>query len=123
MTKKEVFKRVYEMLSIADFPDKDEILQKVKREIESLENKSNNKRPTAKQTANEEFKELILNILITSEEPMTIADMQRINDVLAGLSNQKISALIKQLRSEGKVKRTLEKKVAYFSIGNESEIE
>lgn len=123
MSKKEVFKRVYEMLSIADFPDKEEILQKLEHEIELLENKSNNKKPTAKQVANEELKELILNVLVTSGEPMIISDMQKANDILAGLSNQKISALIKQLRSEGKVKRTLEKKVAYFSIGNESGLE
>jgi len=118
-----MFKKVYDVLTMSEFSEKEEILQKIEREIELLENKSNNKRATAKQVANEEFKELILEILTASGEPMIISDMQKANDVLAGLSNQKISALIKQLRSEGKVKRTLEKKVAYFSIGNESGLE
>jgi len=123
MTKLEMFKKVYDVAYVADFLEKEEVLQKLEHEIELLENKSKNKKQTEKQRENEEFKKLIFEVVMSGEEPMTISDMQSVNDVLAQLKNQKISALIKQLREEGKVKRIFKKKVAYFTTGNEKEDE
>ena len=39
----------------------------------------------------------------------------------AGLSNQKVSALLTQLRKSGEVVRTIEKKVAFYSLADEVE--
>ena len=46
---------------------------------------------------------------------MTITEMQKANSELAELSNQKISALLKQMTENGSVKREEIKRKAYFS--------
>ena len=51
--------------------------------------------------------------------PKTIKEMQADVEVLAPLSNQRITHLLTDLRKAGTVARTYVKKVAYFSIGTE----
>lgn len=54
-------------------------------------------------------------VLGTFENPVTITEMQK-TDELSEYSNQKLSALLKKLVSAGEVVRTEEKKKAYFSL-------
>lgn len=74
---------------------------------------------TKEQQANEKIKEVILEILKKCTEPKAIKELQAENKALIGVekySNQKISALMKQLISVGLVERVEEKKVAKFKI-------
>ena len=88
-----------------------EKLEKMKIQFEKKN--SAEKKPTATQIANEGIKNIILETL--SEKSMTITEMQKLNSELAELSNQKISALLKQMTENGSVKREEIKRKAYFS--------
>ena len=88
-----------------------EKLEKMKIQFEKKN--SAEKKPTATQIANEGIKNVILETL--SEKSMTITEMQKSNSELAELSNQKISALLKQMTESGSVKREEIKRKAYFS--------
>ena len=88
-----------------------EKLEKMKIQFEKKN--SAEKKPTATQIANEGIKNIILETL--DEKSMTITEMQKANSELAELSNQKISALLKQMTESGSVKREEIKRKAYFS--------
>ena len=85
-------------------------LEKMKVQFEKKN--SAEKKPTATQIANEGIKNLILEVIGNSS--LTITEMQKINDELAELSNQKISALLKQMVENGSVVREEIKRKAYF---------
>ena len=88
-----------------------EKLEKMKIQFEKKN--SAEKKPTATQIANEGIKNIILETL--DEKSMTITEMQKSNSELAELSNQKISALLKQMTESGSIKREEIKRKAYFS--------
>ena len=88
-----------------------EKLEKMKIQFEKKN--SAEKKPTATQIANEGIKNIILETLC--EKSMTITEMQKSNSELAELSNQKISALLKQMTESGSIKREEIKRKAYFS--------
>jgi DNA-binding transcriptional regulator GbsR (MarR family) len=90
----------------------DNMMEFLEREIELLEKKNANKKPTAQQSANEGIKEAILEGLV---ERMTITEMQKSIPELAELSNQRISALVRQMVDAGTIIRTEDKRKAYFS--------
>lgn len=85
------------------------------KKIEQLDKKSSTgeKKPTATQVANEKLKVELLEVM----EPnmvYTITDLTKMFEV--EISNQKMSALVRQLVLEGKVKRFEEKRKAYFQL-------
>ena len=89
----------------------------INHEIELLENKKSSvRKPTANQVANESFMNTIVEVLTENGKPMTIGEIQESNDSLALLTNQRISALLTQLKNNGVVVRTEEKRKAYFSM-------
>ena len=87
-----------------------EKIEKMKAQFEKKN--SAEKKPTATQVANEGIKNIILETL--GEKSMTVSEMQKANSELAELSNQKISALIKQMTDNGSVVREEIKRKAYF---------
>ena len=70
---------------------------------------------TAEQKKNEIIKEQLIEVLARCEEPQQIKDLMRMEE-FSEYSNQKLSALLKQLVSAEKVERVEEKKVAKFKI-------
>ena len=72
------------------------------------------RKPTATQKANEGYKEAILEFMEVGKK-YTITDLMKEVVELADLSNQRVSALVRQLKEEGLVERTEEKRKAYFS--------
>ena len=92
----------------------DEVKAKIEKMKAQFEKKNSaEKKPTATQVANEGIKGVILETL--GAKSMTITEMQKANSELAELSNQKISALLKQMSESGSVKREEIKRKAYFS--------
>ena len=87
-----------------------EKVEKMKLQFEKKN--SAEKKPTATQIANEGIKSVILEII--GEKSMTITEMQKVNGELAELSNQKISALLKQMTENGSVVREEIKRKAHF---------
>lgn len=92
------------------------VVDYAKHEIELLDKKASNKAPTKVQIENENIKNVIVEVLTSANEPMTITDITNANETLVNLSNQKISALLTQLINAKLVVRTSDKKKAYFSI-------
>lgn len=91
------------------------------RRIELTEKKNakgGNAKPTAQQVANEGIKAVIIGVLTNATEPMTINAMCKENAELAGLSNQRISALLTQLidKGNGCVVRSEVKGKAHFAM-------
>ena len=70
---------------------------------------------TAEQKKNEGIKEQLIEVLARCEEPQQIKDLMRMEE-FSGYSNQKLSALLKQLVTAEKVERVEDKKVAKFKI-------
>ena len=87
----------------------------IEREIELLNEKRSNSKPTKTQIENEKIKEKILEVLTDVNEVMTISELMTA-DGLENYSNQKLSVLCHQLVNEHKVVNTKVKKVSYFKI-------
>ena len=87
----------------------------IEREIELLNKKRSNSKPTKTQKENEKIKEKILIALEKIDEPVTITELAKMNG-LTEYSNQKLSVLSHQLVDEHKVVNTKVKKVSYFKI-------
>lgn len=109
MTKREMFEQIK-----AHLTDKAEI-EFVDHELELLAKKNSaDKKPTANQLQNEVIKTSILEGM-AENRMYTISEMQKEITACAELSNQRVSALVRQLVADGKVTRTLDKRKAYFS--------
>lgn len=106
------------VLAIDEVKANDELAEKLTALKESVSKKSTSKsnKPNAKQKANEEIKEKIMEILFA--EPTRLFTISEICKAYTDeeLSNQKVSSLVRQLVAEDKVKRTEDKRKAYFSI-------
>ena len=116
MTKKMTKKDHFNMLKAIPEVAQNEILMNfIDHEIELLEKKnSSEKKPTAQQKANESFKAKIVEVLKANKNPMTITEIQKADNELGEMSNQRVSALVRQLKDEGLVERIEDKKKAYF---------
>ena len=114
ITKREMFNQILNHLT-----DTDEI-NFIKHEIELLDHKaSGTRKPTPTQVANEHFKELIVEVLIESDTALEIKDIQNKNPQLELLTNQKMSALLTQLKSSGVIERVTEGRKALFKVVGE----
>lgn len=87
----------------------------IEGEIELLNKKHSNSKPTKTQIENEKIKEKILIAFEKIDEPVTITELAKM-DGLTEYSNQKLSVLCHQLVDEHKVVNTKVKKVSYFKI-------
>ena len=76
---------------------------------------SADRKPTATPTANGNTKAEILAVLADGTA-RTVTEIMSAVPTLNGASNQKASALVRQLVEEGSVKRELVKRKAYFSL-------
>ena len=93
MTKLQV---VTMMLANAEISANEVFKAYLENEKALLEKKASNRKATKTQTENVGIKATILTVLEDFNKPMTITDIQGANEDLKALSNQKISALVKQ---------------------------
>ena len=115
ITKKEMFTMIK-----AQVKDNAEMVAFIDHEIELLDKKASNKKATKTQEANVGIKSIILTVL-EGAKPMTVTEMQGASAELGELSNQKVSALVRQLVDAGKVVRIIDKKVSRFSLADKGE--
>ena len=108
----------FEMLSKLDAVQTNEVLAEfVAHEMELLANKkSAPKKPTTAQVANEAIKTAIVDFLSNGEK-FTIGELMKFVPALPDtMTPQRLTALVTQLKNEGKVIRTEDKRKAYFSL-------
>ena len=93
----------------------------LENELALLDKKAQNKKATKTQEQNVGIKATILKVLAIIGSG-TVTDIQNGNEELSALSNQKVSALVRQLVESGEVVKTTNKKKSIFSLA-ESEVE
>lgn len=93
----------------------EEKLVSIKVALEKKSAKSGERKPTKTQVANEGFKEIILANM-ESNRLYTVTELTKEMPFGEELSNQRVSALVRQLKDAGKVERIEEKRKAYFRI-------
>lgn len=118
ITKKERFE---EIVKIAENLGNEGLKEFALHEIELLENKRNSKTATATQKANEGLKENIVNFLTENKgNKYTVTDLiaqvPEFQELEVTLTNQKVSALCKQLVDGGDIKKVTEKKKSLFYV-------
>lgn len=110
MTKREMFEQIKANYDLTE----DEVAF-IDHELELLAKKNSaEKKPTAVQVANEGIKSAILEGMEVGKK-YTITDLMKSIPACAELSNQRVSALVRQLLNADLVERTEEKRKAYFS--------
>ena len=121
VTKRERFSQLMEIVKASKVENSAELVAFIEHEVELLTKKnSRSGKPTKTQVENETIKAQIISVLERIGKPMTVTQLLAESE-FAGLSNQKISALLTQLRKSGEVVRTIEKKVAFYSLPDEVE--
>lgn len=102
-------------IAMKSVEDNKEVYEKLEALKESISKKNSAERkPTATQKANEGYKEAILSFMEVGKK-YTISELMKSVVEIADLSNQRVSALVRQLKESGFVERTEEKRKAYFS--------
>lgn len=113
------------VLAMREVQENSELVEKLttmknqfEKKNKSSVNANGEKILTAEQKKNESLKEILLTILAQYDEPKAIKELQAENDEINPTiySNQKISALFRQLLKEGKIERIEEKRVAKFKL-------
>ena len=121
VTKRERFSQLMEIVKASKVENSAELVAFIEHEVELLTKKnSRSGKPTKTQVENETIKAQIISVLERVGKPMTVTQLLAENE-FTGLSNQKVSALLTQLRKSGEVVRTIEKKVAFYSLADEVE--
>ena len=113
MTKREMFNAIAE---VAEVKANEEMVAFIKHEIELLDNRKSGKGLTKTQKENEVLMANIEADLIRIGDRVTVSDLITNSEDLSGLSNQKVSALLRKMVEDKKVVKTIEKKKAYFSV-------
>ena len=112
ITKRDRFNALLNMAEVKANPD---MVAFIEHELELLAKKNSaDKKPTAQQTANEGIKSAILEGM-EDNRLYTVTELQKSIPDCAELSNQRVSALLRQMKDDGLVVRTEDKRKAYFS--------
>lgn len=98
-----------------------ELIAFIDHEIELLAKKHSKSGETARQKENVGVKATIINTLAILGKPVTVTELQKECDELDALSNQRVSALLKQLIESGEVVKTIDKKKSLFSLAETDE--
>ena len=124
ITLKENFERLAGVVKGAniDETEKNELLLFINNRIEQINKKASG--TSAKEKENkalqDQIKAILLDLLAQQSEPINIATMLKV-EPLSQYTNQRISAILTKLIAEGKVERTVIKKVPFFAIAKETE--
>ena len=111
MTKKEMFATIATLLA-----DNTEVVEFCNHEIELLANRKTSKTPTKTQKANEGIMDTIEHDLAEFEAPVTVTELIAGGEGLEGLTNQKVSALLRKMVEAGRVVKTIEGKKSKFAL-------
>ena len=119
LTKKDYFEMIKGVCA-----DRADIIDFCNHEIELLTRKNSKGGATKTQKENEVVAEMLMKELAKINRPVTITDLMNTSEIVKNyilengnpLSNQKISAIFKQLVENKKLVKVTDKKKSYFSI-------
>lgn len=116
MTKKMTKREMYEQIK-ANYALTEAEVAFIDHELELLAKKNastGERKPTATQKANEGIKETIVGVLADNGEQMTVTEIAKAID--GDYTNQKISALVRQLIADGRVEKVVDKRKSFFKL-------
>jgi hypothetical protein len=117
MTNKKTQKDYFnEIIELAAENGRDDLVAFCEDRIEKLSRKSGSKKPTKTQVENEGLKDVIKDAMATLGKASTVTEIQAVDIVLGDLTNQRVSALLRQMVNDGKVVKTIEGKKSLFSL-------
>ena len=110
MTQRDYFN---EIITLAQANGRQDIVDFAEGRIEALNKKSENRKPTKTQVENDALKERITAVLTAEGQTVT-----EILTALAeeGLSNQKVSALLRQMVADGVAVKSTDKRKSVFTL-------
>lgn len=122
LTNKEMFANVIAIVRACEI-EKDEksvLVEFLEKQVDALNKKAENKKPTKAQEENEKIKVELVNALVLDEKGLTISDLQTLG---FDYSNQKLSALLNQLYKDGLVEKEVgkDRKTVFKLIQEEEE--
>jgi hypothetical protein len=121
LTKKDYFEMIKGICG-----DREDIVSFCDHEIELLSRKNSKSGATKTQTENIKVAEMLVAELAKVARPITITDLMNTSEVVKAyklengntLSNQKISAIFKQLVDNKTIVKVIDKKKSYFSVAD-----
>ena len=118
VTKRENFEAIRKVLANIELEENlaNQFNEFIDHEIELLDKKATSRGTSKTNQANENLKTTIVEALKEIARPVTITELQKENSEMSEYSNQKLSALLKQLVDNGIVTKTIDKKKSYFSV-------
>ena len=124
ITKNEYFEMIKKIEEVKNNP---ELMMFIEHEQELLKRKSSKGGATKTQTENVKVAEMLIAELAKIAKPVTITDLMNTSDIIKeyklengnSLSNQTISAILKQQVDAGKVVKVTDKKKSLFSIAKD----
>lgn len=105
-----------EIIALAKANERDDLVEFAEGRIAILDKKKGSSKMTKTQEENVAIKAILAEVVGTFAEGATVSEILKSDDRLADFSNQKVSALLRQLVDEGKVVKTTDKKKSIFSI-------
>ena len=120
LTKKDYFEMIKGVCA-----DRADIVDFCNHEIELLSRKNSKSGTTKTQKENEIVANMLVEELAKIGKPITITDLMNTSEIVKNytlengnnLTNQKISAIFKQLVESDRIVKVTDKKKSYFSIG------
>ena len=115
LTKRDRFEALLKMTEVQANPD---MVAFIEHEIELLAKKNaGDKKPTAKQMENDAVKQVILDEMTANPDKLyTVTDLIKGVPELADYSNQRVSALLRQMINANGVERIVDKRKSYFRL-------
>lgn len=86
------------------------------KELKMIENRKGKKSKAQKENA--ELVEVVYDALARVERAVTVSELQKADEDMAVYSNQKLSALLKMLKEDGRIIKTMKGKTSYFSVAD-----
>lgn len=105
-----------EIIALANANGRADLAEFAQGRIDALAKKAGTKKPTKTQEANVGIKTTIVDALAQAGKALTVTEIIGTGALPEGTSNQKVTALLRQLIDEGAVTKTTEKKVSRFAV-------
>ena len=118
LTKRDRFNRLFTIVQDGAYLDADDLMAFIEHEIELLDKKNTAERkPTAKQVANEGYKEAILGWMEPDHLYLAAEIVKGCPAIVEnGVTAGTVTALLTQLYKAGKIVRTEDKRKNYYSL-------
>lgn len=113
VTKKEMFGKLIEL---AQENERTDLIAFCEHEIDLLNKKASTSGQSKTQAENEKIKVVIAEELTRIARAVTISELIKESENLGQYSNQKLSALLKQMVENGTVTKIVDKKKSLFTI-------